>query len=325
MIGMRFAALAAGLAFAVTTSAVAEDYPTRPVAIVVPTGPGGGMDMVARLLAPRLEQRFGKPFIIENRPGAGTNIGATAVARSAPDGHTLLMATSSTMAINASIYKALPFDPQRDLIALVLYARVPFVLVVNSSSPARTASELVKLAKEKPGTLSFGSAGTGTASHLFAELFKMQTGIEVAHVPYKSTVQPLNDVLGGHLSYMFSDLSPALPLVRDGKLRALGVTSAARVPAAGEIPTLAEAGVQGYEAVAWLMIATRSGTPPDVVAKLYTELKTALAVPEIRETIARSGMIPQDSPPPEELQRYVASETVRWGTIVQKAGAAGIE
>jgi len=325
MIGMRFAALAAGLAFAITTSAVAEDYPTRPVAIVVPTGPGGGMDMVARLLAPRLEQRFGKPFIIENRPGAGTNIGATAVARSAPDGHTLLMATSSTMAINASIYKALPFDPQRDLIALVLYARVPFVLVVNSSSPARTASELVKLAKEKPGTLSFGSAGTGTASHLFAELFKMQTGIEVAHVPYKSTVQPLNDILGGHLSYMFSDLSPALPLVRDGKLRALGVTSAARVPAASEIPTLAEAGVQGYEAVAWLMIATRSGTPPDVVAKLYIELKTALAMPEIRETIARSGMIPQDSPPPEELQRYVASETVRWGTIVQKAGAAGIE
>ncbi len=325
MVGMRSAAYVASLAFAIATSAAAEDYPTRPVAIVVPTGPGGGMDMVARLLAPRLEQRFGKPFLIENRPGAGTNIGATAVARSAPDGHTLLMATSSTMAINASIYKALPFDPQKDLIPLVLYARVPFVLVVNSASAARTAADLVKLAKEKPGTLSFGSAGTGTASHLFAELFKIQADIDVIHVPYKSTVQPLNDILGGHLSFMFSDLSPALPLVREGKLRALGVTSATRVPTAGEIPTLAEAGVHGYEAVAWLMVATRSGTPLDVVSKLYGEMRTALALPEIRETISRSGMIPQDSPPPEELQRYVASETVRWGTIVQKAGAAGIE
>ena len=325
MIGIRSAAFVASLAFAIATPAVAEDYPTRPVAIVVPTGAGGSMDMVARLLARRLESRFGKPFVIENRPGAGTNIGAAAVARSAPDGHTLLMATSSTMAINASIYKTLPFDPQKDLIPLVLYARVPFVLVVNSSSPAQTAADLVKLAKEKPGTLSFGSAGTGTASHLFAELFKVQTGIEVAHVPYKSTVQPLNDILGGHLSYMFSDLPPALPLVREGKLRALGVTSATRVPTAGEIPTLAEAGVPGYEALAWLMVATRSGTPPDIVAKLYTELKTALALPEIHETISRSGMIPQDSPPPEELQRYVASEAARWGTIVQKAGAAGIE
>jgi tripartite-type tricarboxylate transporter receptor subunit TctC len=229
------------------------------------------------------------------------------------------------MAINASVYKSLPFDPQKDLIPLVLYARVPFVLVVNSSSPAHTAADLIKRAKEKPGTLTFGSAGTGTASHLFAEFFKIQTGIDAAHVPYKSTVQPLNDILGGHLDYMFSDLAPVLPLVREGKLRALGVTSASRVPTAAEIPTLAEAGVQNYEAVAWLMVATRSGTPPDIVDRLYAELKTGLAVPEIRETISSSGMIPQDSPPPEELQRYVASEAVRWGAIVQKAGAAGIE
>jgi tripartite-type tricarboxylate transporter receptor subunit TctC len=322
---MRFVSLIASLVLTLGSAARAEDYPARPVTIVVPTGPGGSMEMVARLIAPRLEQHFGKPFVIENRPGAGTNIGATAVARSAPDGHTLLMATSSTMAINPTIYKALPFDPRKDLAPLVLYARVPFVLVVNASSPARTAADLVKLAKEKPGTLTFGSSGTGTASHLFAELFKMQTGIEVSHVPYKSMMQPLNDVLGGHLSYMFSDLSPALPLVRDGKLRALGVTPAERVPAADDIPTLAEAGVHGYEAEAWLMIATRAGTPPDILAKLAAELKTALALPEIRETISRSGMIPQESPSREELQRYVASETVRWAKIVREAGAAGIE
>ncbi len=303
----------------------AQDYPARPVTIVVPTGPGGGMEMVARLLAPKLEQRFGKPFVIENRPGAGTNIGGAAVARSAPDGHTLLMATSSTMAINSSIYKSLPFDPIKDLMPVVLYARVPFVLVVHASSPAQTAADLIRIAKDKPGTLSFGTSGVGTASHLFAELFKSQAGIAVTHVPYKSMAQPLNDVLGGHLNYMFSDLSPALPLIRDGKLRALGVTSATRVPTANEIPTLAEAGVPGYEAVAWLMVVARAGTPPDILNKLHSELKGILAQPEVREQIARYGMIPVDSPPPEELHRYVGSETARWAQIVREAGAAGIE
>ena len=325
MLVVRSVALMAGLILAFGNLAPAQDYPARPVTIVVPTGPGGGMEMVARLLAPKLEQRLGKPFVIENRPGAGTNIGAAAVARTTPDGHTLLMATSSTMAINASIYKSLPFDPQKDLMPAALYARVPFVLVVNPSSPAQTAGGLVRLAKEKPGALSFGTSGTGTASHLFAEMFKMQTGVEVTHVPYKSMVQPLNDVLGGHLSYMFSDLSPALPLVRDGKLRALGVTSATRVPAANDIPTLAESGVSGYEAVAWLMIVTRAGTPSDILDKLHNELKAILAQPDIREQIARFGMIPQDSPPPEEMHRYVVAETVRWSKIVQQAGAAGIE
>ena len=324
MIVFRTLAIA-GLILAAVAPSRAQDYPARPVTIVVPTGPGGGMEMVARLVAPKLEQRFGKPFVIENRPGAGTNIGAAAVARAAPDGYTLLMATSSTMAINSSIYKSLPFDPVKDLMPVVLYARVPFVLIVNPASPAQTAADLVRLAKEKPGTLSFGTSGTGTASHLFAELFKTQTGVEVTHVPYKSMVQPLNDVLGGHLNYMFSDLSPALPLVRDGKLRALGVTSATRVPTASEIPTLAESGVPGYEAVAWLMIATRAGLPPDILAKLHGELKAILAQPDVRDQIARLGMIPVDSLSPEELQLYVGSETARWSKIVQQAGATGIE
>jgi tripartite-type tricarboxylate transporter receptor subunit TctC len=325
MMFVRAIMLAAGLVVPAAPLARAQDYPAHPVTIVVPTGPGGGMEMVARLVAPKLEQRLGKPFVIENRPGAGTNIGAAAVARAAPDGYTLLMATSSTMSINSSIYKSLPFDPIKDLVPVVLYARVPFVLVVNPSSPARTAADLVKLAKDKAGSLSFGTSGTGTASHLFAELFKTQTGIEVTHVPYKSMVQPLNDVLGGHLDFMFSDLSPVLPLVRDGKLRALGVTSATPVPIASEIPTLAEAGVPGYEAVAWLMIATRAGLPPDILAKLHGALKAILAEPEIRGQIARFGMIPVDSPSPEELHRYVGSETARWSKIVQQAGATGIE
>jgi tripartite-type tricarboxylate transporter receptor subunit TctC len=324
VISVRTLVLAAALA-ALGTAAYAEDYPAHPVTIVVPTGPGGGMEMVARLFAPKMEEKLGKPFIIENRPGAGTNIGAAVVARSAPDGYTLLTATSSTMAINPAIYKSLPFDPLKDLMPVVLYARVPFVLVVNPSSPAKNAADLIRLAKAKPGTLSFGTSGTGTASHLFAELFKQQAGIEVTHVPYKSMVQPLNDVLGGHLDYMFSDLSPALPLVRDGKLRALGVTSAARVSTASEIPTLAEAGLPGYEAVAWLMVATRAGVPPEILDRLHTTLKGILAEPEIRGQIASFGMIPVDSPPPDELHRYVASETARWSAIVRQAGAAGIE
>lgn len=302
-----------------------EEFPTHPVTVVVPTGPGGGMEMVARLFAPKMEQRLGKPFVIENRPGAGTNIGAAAVARAAPDGHMLLMATSSTMAINASVYKSLPFDPLRDLMPVVLYARVPFVLVVNPASPIKTAPDLVQRAKEKPGTLTFGSSGTGTASHLFAELFKTHTGINVTHVPYKSMMQPLNDVLVGHLDYMFSDLSPALPLVRAGKLRALGVTSATRVPTADEIPTLSEAGIAGYEAVAWLMVVTRAGLPRSVLERLHTHLKAVLAEPEIKQQIARFGMIPVDSPPPEELHRYVGTETARWRQIVEKAGAIGTE
>jgi tripartite-type tricarboxylate transporter receptor subunit TctC len=323
VIVLRMLAVAAILL--ATQGAWAQDYPARPITVVVPTGPGGGMEMVARLFAPRLEQKLGKPMVIENRPGAGTNIGATAVARAAPDGHTLLMATSSTMAINASIYKSLPFDPIKDLMPVVLYARVPFVLVVHPSSPAQSAADLVRLAKNKPGALSFGSSGTGTASHLSAELFKMQTGIEVIHVPYKSMTQPLNDVLGGHLQYMFSDLTPSLPLIRDGKLRALGVTSAVRVTTASEIPTLAEAGVPGFEAVAWLMVVTRSGLSPEILNRLHTELKGVLAQPDVRDQIARFGMIPVDSPPPDELHRYVATETERWRAIVQQAGAAGIE
>jgi tripartite-type tricarboxylate transporter receptor subunit TctC len=312
-------------ALATWTPVRAQDYPSRPVTVVVPFAPGGGVDQMARLISGKLEQRLGKSFIIENKAGAGSIIAATYVQKSAPDGHTLLMATSSTMAINSSIYKNLPFDPVKDLMPVALYARVPFVLVVNAASPVKSVADLVKAAKDKPGKLTFGTSGTGTASHLFAELFKMQAGIEVTHVPYKSMVQPLNDVLGGHLDYMFSDLSPALPLVRDGKLRALGVTSATRVPTAAEIPTLAEAGVPGYEAVAWLMVATRTGLPPSALAKLHGEFKAVLAEPEIHTQIARFGMIPVDSPPPDELHRYVESETVRWRKVVQQAGALGIE
>jgi tripartite-type tricarboxylate transporter receptor subunit TctC len=319
--------LVSSLALAIAAPAIAdaESFPNRPVTVVVPTGPGGGIDNFARIIAPKMEQRLGKPFVIENRPGAGTTIGATVVARSEPDGHTLLLATSSTLAINVSIYKSLPYDPAKDFMPVLLYARVPFVLVVNPALPVQSAEDLIKLAKAKPGTLSFGSAGIGTATHLFVELLKSQTGIQVTHVPYKSTVQPLNDVVGGHLQFMFSDLPPLLGLIGAGKLRALGVSSRTRVATAPDIPPLSEAGVPGYEAVAWLMVVVRAGAPPDVVNKLHAELKSIVALPEVEQQIKQLGFIPVDSPPPEELQGYIKSEIVRWGKVVQQAGATGIE
>jgi len=316
---------AIALASAPSMSVRAQNYPSRPVTVVVPTGPGGGMEHFARIFAPKMEQRFGKPFVIENRPGAGTTIGAAAVARSEPDGHMLLMATSSTMAINVSVYKNLPYDPTKDLMPVMLYARVPFVLVVNPALPVNSVADLVSLAKAKPRTLSFGTAGVGTATHLYVELLRSQTGIEVTHVPYKSTVQPLNDVVGGHLQFMFCDLPPSLGLIRSGKLRALGVSSTTRVATAPEIPPLSEAGLPGYEAVAWLMVAVRGGTPADIVNKLHAELKAIEALPEVQQQMQQIGLIPVDSPPPEELQRYVKSEILRWGKVVQQAGAVGIE
>jgi len=312
--------------FALSASAHGQvGYPARPVTIVVPTGPGGVLDILARLLAKRLQERLGKPFITENMPGAGTNIGASSVARSVPDGHTLLVATSSTMAINASIYKSLPFDPEKDLIPVVLYARVPFVLVVNPAFPAQNVNDLISLAKSKPGDLNFGSSGTGTASHLFGEFFKAQAGINVAHVPYKSMAQPLSDLLGGHLSYMFSDLASALPLIREGKLRPLGVTSATRAPAASEIPTIAEVGLPRYEGVAWLMVVAPAQTPPAVLALLHEEMKAGLEQPEMREMIVRLGMIPEGDQSIPQLRSYVSSEILRWKEVVKGAGAEAVE
>jgi putative tricarboxylic transport membrane protein len=305
--------------------ASAQDYPAHKVTMVVPTGPGGGMEMMARLFAAKMEERLGKPFVIENRAGAGGIIGTNAVAKAAPDGYTLLVANSTNLAINVSLYKVLPYDPAKDLIPVLMHALSPWVLVVNPSLPVYSAGDLVKLAKDRPGTLSFGSAGTGTAHHLFAEIFKSQTGIQVTHVPYKSTMQPLNDVAAGHLQFMFTDLPPSHGLIKDGKLRALGVSSKVRVAAAPEIPPLHEAGVPDFEALSWHMIATPAGTPPQIIGKLHSDLKSIASMPEIQQQFVRIGLIPVDSPPPDKLQQFVGSEIVRWSKVVDQAGLTGMQ
>jgi tripartite-type tricarboxylate transporter receptor subunit TctC len=324
----RFAwpALAALLAIlAAASSAPAQDYPTRPVTIIVPFAPGGSADIGARMFAQKLTERLGKPVVVENRAGAGTVIGANAVAKAAPDGYTLLMGGSSALAYNVTLHKSLPYDPVRDFVPLAHVAAIPFVLVVQPSLPVQSVADLVKLAKDKPGHLAFGTAGIGSPAHLCGELLRGMTGIDITYIPYKGTAPAMTDFVAGHVPAMFVDLPPALPLIREGKMRALGVTSAARVPAAPEIAPLARVGVPGYDAGGWLMFVAPANTPPEIVRRLNHELKGITVLPEIRERFTGMGLIPIDSPPVDRLQAYVKSEIARWGRIIQQAGIAGTE
>ncbi|MGZ3328259.1 MAG: Bug family tripartite tricarboxylate transporter substrate binding protein [Xanthobacteraceae bacterium] len=306
-----------------SVSAPAQEYPSRPVLFVVPYAPGGGTETMARLLGRRLEQRLGKPFVIDNRPGAGTAIGATFVAKSPPDGHTILLATSTTMAINVSIYSNLSYDPIKDLMPVALFSDIPFVLVVNPALPVHSVAELVTLAKRTPSGLSYASNGHGGAGHLYAELLKSMTGIAMTHVPYKGLAPAFNDVVAGHVPLMFGDFGTALPLIRAGQLRALGVTTAQRVAAAPEIPPLSQVGLPGYVASSWQMVVAPAAIPKPILHKLNAELRAILAEPEMQKDFTDRGLIPVVSPSPEELQGYVRSEIVRWSKVVEQAGAAG--
>jgi tripartite-type tricarboxylate transporter receptor subunit TctC len=301
----------------------AQDYPSRQVNFVVPFAPGGGTDILGRLFGQKLSDRFGKPFVVENRPGAGTVIAAVQVANSAPDGYTIMMATSGTMAMNSTLYKKLPYEPGKDLVLAALICNVPFVLVVNPALPVHSVADLVKLAKEKP--LSFGSGGAGAFHHLMGELFKTTMGIPMTHVPYKGTLPALNDVIAGHIELMFSDLAPAYPLIQAGKVRALGVTTAQRAAAAPEIPPLAEVGVPGFDWAAWQAVAAPGGTPKDIVAKLNGAVNAAIADPEVAKQLTGLQFIPVGKGSPAELDRFVRSETVRWAKVLQQAGVAGSE
>src|SRR3954469_1384372 len=227
----------------------AQDYPNRQVNFVVPFAPGGGTDILGRLVGQKLSDRFGKPFVVENRPGAGTVTAAVQVTKSAPDGYTIMMATSGTLAMNPTLYKKLPYDPGKDLILAALICNVPFVLVVTPSLPVHSVADLVKLAKEQP--LSYGSGGAGAFHHLMGELFKTSFGIPMTHVPYKGTLPALNDVIAGHIQLMFSDLAPALPLIEGGKVRAVGVRTAPRAASAPQIPPLSDVGAPGFDWGAW--------------------------------------------------------------------------
>jgi tripartite-type tricarboxylate transporter receptor subunit TctC len=316
--------LLAGLAFAALPAALAhaQDYPNRPITLVVPYAAGGGLDVLARTLAPKLSERLGKPVVVEDRPGGGTVIGANSVAKAAPDGYTIMLGTSSPFAINVTLNKNLPYDPAKDFAPIVLTSNAPFLLLVNPELPVQSVSDLIRLAKEKPGQLSYGSAGPGSPQHLSMELLKMLTGSNLVHVPYRGDAPALTDLVAGHIQTQFAEATPVLPLMRGGKVRALAVSSTTRLGPAPEIPTVAEAGVPGFDFVSWQLIVAPTGTPKDIVDKLHAEFKAVLALPEIKQEFAATGRIPVDSPPPAELQKFVQSEIVRLGKVVEQAGIA---
>lgn len=309
--------------FLSVTGASAQDYPARPVTIIAPFPAGTTPDGIARMLGQQLAERLAKPFIVENRVGAGGVTGTAAGAKAVPDGYTLLIGTTAAFAINPALHKKLPYDPATDFVPLAFVANVPFVLVVNPSLPVRSPVDLVKLAKEKAGQLSYASAGPGSPPHLFMELFKNTTGIAMSHVPYRGSPQALTDVVAGHMPLLFADPTPALPLIKEGKLRALGVSSLTRAAFAPEIPTIAESGVPGFEAVGRIMLVAPSQTPLVIVGRLHAELKSILAKPEVEQWIGRNGLIPVNASSPEEMRRSVVSEGARWGKLIEQIGLAG--
>jgi tripartite-type tricarboxylate transporter receptor subunit TctC len=303
--------------------AQAQDYPNRQVNFIVPFAPGGGTDIIGRLIGQKLSDRFGKSFVIENRPGAGTVNAAVQVAKSAPDGYTIMMATSGTMAMNPTLYKALPYAPGKDLLLAALVCHVPFALLVNNDLPVKSVADLLKLAKER--TLSYGSGGVGAFHHLMSELFSTQFGIKMTHVPYRGTLPALNDLIAGHIQVLFADLAPAYPQIQAGKARALGVTTAQRVATAPEIPPLAEVGVPGFDWAPWQSVAVPGALPPDIRAKLNGAIHAAVAEPEVQKQLVNLQFIPVGKGSPEELDRFVAAETVRWAKVLQQAGVAGTQ
>jgi tripartite-type tricarboxylate transporter receptor subunit TctC len=321
MVGLRgLVAMSVALAFSVNV-ATAQDYPVKPVHLVVPYAAGGGTDAVARYLARGLEQRLGQPFIVENRSGQGTAVGGAYVAKAPPDGYTLLMATSSTVAINVSIYKNLPYDPATDFAPISMIAVVPFVLIVHPSLGVESVEDLIKFAKAKPGALSYASGGGGTPHHIYMELFKTMAGIDLKHIPYRGGGPALTDVVAGHVPVMFADVAQAQELIRGGRVKALAVSVRKRVETLPNVPTMHEAGVVGYEANSWQCVVAPARLPQPIVAKLNKALVELMAKPETEAHFLGLGWVPQASTP-AELGDHIGSEILRWAVVVKAAGAS---
>jgi tripartite-type tricarboxylate transporter receptor subunit TctC len=321
---LRLMLIAVLLTIAASAGARAQDYPARQVTFVLPFAPGGAIDLLARYLGQKLGDRMGKPFVVENKPGAGTVVASNLVAKAAPDGHTILVAPSP-LATNATLYKQLPYDPAKDFAPIARVADIPFVLVVHPSLPVRSVTELIDYAKAHPGQLTYASSGSGTTLHLAGELFKSMTGIQMTHVPYRGSPPALNDVVAGHVNLMFADPSSALAQIKLGNVRPLGVSSLTRIPTAPEIPPIAEAGLPGFEAVSWTLFVAPANTPAVVLERLNTELKAVVASPEGQQQIIGYGMVPFATPSPVQLKDFLQAEIVRWGKVVQQAGLAASE
>jgi tripartite-type tricarboxylate transporter receptor subunit TctC len=315
---LRFLAPLAAL-FTVAFAAFAQDdYPNRPVRIIVPFAPGGSTDVVARILADRLGTELKQSFIVENKPGAGGNIGADAVAKASPDGYMLLMGTTGVLAINKYLYKNMSFDPDRDLAPVSYTSLITNILVVNPQVPARTVGELIALAKSDPGKLTFASSGAGSSTHLSAELFKSMAGVDILHVPYKGSSQAITDVIAGQVTMLFDNAPSSIPFIEQGRLRAVAVTSTKRLPNLPDVPTIDEAGVKGYESLSWSGIVAPAATPRRVIDKLNAAIEKILRDPDVRQRFASLGVEPVGGPP-EAFSRHIRAEAEKWGRVVKTA------
>ena len=297
----------------------AADYPDKPVRMIVGFPAGSGVDILARLAGQKLAETYAQQFVIDNRPGAGSNIAANLAAKAAPDGYTIFLGTVAN-AINATLYAKLPFDFTRDFAPIVLAASAPNLLVVHPSVPARSVAELIRLAKAQPGQLSFGSSGTGTAPHLAGELFKRMAGIDIVHVPYRGGPQATTDLIGGQYAMLFAISSTVLPHIKSGRLRTLAITTLARMPSLPEVPTVAESGLPVFEAVTWFGFMIPAATPRDIVGRLNADIGKALALPDLRQQLALQG-IDVIGGTPEQFAEHVRKETAKWADVIRRSGA----
>jgi len=313
-------AAAASLPFAARAQAQAADYPNRPITLIVPYAPGGGNDVLARGVAEPMGKSLGQQIVIENHGGAGGSIGTRQVAKAAPDGYTLGLGGTGTLAIDPTLYPSVGYDPRKDFAPIGLIATSPLIILVNPSLPAHNVKELIALAKAQPGKLNYASAGKGSGIHLGTVLFAETAGIELTHIPYKGSGPALTDLLGGHVSIYFSSLPPAIGLVKEGKLRALGVTGLTRSQIFPDVPTVAEQGLPGFEAVLHYGIVAPAGTPRQIVDKLNKALRTALDSPEVHKRIATEGAEPLPTTP-DQYAADIDREETKWSALVKKAGA----
>ena len=314
-------ALLVGIVLCAGGAVAQERYPQRPLHIVVPFAPGGSTDIIARLIGERLSGALGQPVVIENRAGAAGNIGAEIVAKSAPDGYTLLMATTGVMSINNALYKNMSFDSSTNFDYVVFVASITNVLIVAADSPLHNVTELIAAAKRSPGKLSFASSGAGSSTHMSAELFKIMAGVDLLHVPYKGSGPALPDVITGRVSMMFENMPGAVPYVRAGTVRALAVTGLQRTSALPEVPTVTESGISGYESLSWSGIAVAAGTPRDVIARLNREINAILAAPEMRQKFADQGAEALGGTP-EAFAEHAKRERDKWSRVIRDANIA---
>ena len=320
MIRLLLIALASAVVATSTIAEAGEDgWPERPLRLVVPFPAGSSTDVIARIVAQKLSHRLGQQIVIENRAGASGNIGADTVAKATPDGYTIGIATASTHAVAASLSPNLPYDPIRDFAPVAMIGSQPYVLVLHPALPARNLAELIALAKAKPGTLNYGSAGIASLAHLATELFASMAGVNIVHVPYKSSSQSMTDMITGRLDMQFATIAPSLPNIRAGQLRALVTSGKTRVAALPELPTVAEAGIAGYEAALWVSFVVPSGTPPRIIARLNREVNDVLESSDGTEALVAQGMAPEPGPP-EALTERIRGDIEKWRGVAAKAG-----